>query len=274
MRLLAEALHELDLDPVLTREPGGTSLGERLREIVLDPSETTMADRTEAMVYAAARAQHVAEVISPALDDGRVVLSDRYVDSSIVYQGVGRGLGSQEVARLNRWATDGVQPDLVVLLDVPAEEGIVRAGASPDRLESAGPDFHERVNEAFRRLAAMTPSRYLVVNATLPVDEVHRRIRTTVLRRLDPSALDVDDAGREAVEVAREEALVHAGTVHAGTVHDGDVPAADVHDEAVVAEGVHAGNGQAGDVQEQDVRDADVHDGEMHAADGHGEARS
>ncbi len=192
MELLADVLRSGDIEPVLTREPGGTTVGERLRDIVLDPAESALSDRAEAMVYAAARAQHVAEVIEPALADGRVVLSDRYVDSSIVYQGVGRGLGSEEVARLNRWATKGVQPDLVVLLDVPAEQGIQRAGTSLDRLESAGLDFHLRVNEAFRRLAAMAPSRYLVVDATLPVEALHARIRAAVMGRLDPHVVDVD----------------------------------------------------------------------------------
>ncbi|MBY5161777.1 dTMP kinase [Salsipaludibacter albus] len=192
MRLLAEVLREGEVEPILTREPGGTAIGERLRDLVLDPDEREMSDRAEAMIYAAARAQHVSEVISPALEEGKVVICDRFVDSSIVYQGVGRGLGSDEVARLNRWATGGVAPDLVVLLDVPADEGLRRSGTSLDRLESAGLDFHLRVNEAFRRLAAMTPSRYLVVDATRPAEESHAKIREAVLRRLDPATVDVD----------------------------------------------------------------------------------
>ncbi len=201
MELLADSLRSAGVEPVMTREPGGTTIGERLREVVLDPDEHDMSDRAEAMIYAAGRAQHVAEVIAPALDEGRVVICDRYVDSSIVYQGVGRGLGSEEVARLNLWATDGVQPDLVVLLDVPADEGLRRAGTSLDRLESAGLDFHVRVNEAFRRIAAMTPSRYLVVDATLPVEQMHARIRAAVLRRLDPATVDVEPEALSPVEV-------------------------------------------------------------------------
>lgn len=184
MELLRDALQRRGIEPVLTREPGGTAVGERIRNVVLDPELPEMGHRAEAMLYAAARAQHVEEVIEPALDADKVVICDRYVDSSIVYQGVGRGLGSDDVRRLNRWGTDNVEPDLVVLLDLPADEGLRRAGKNPDRLEGAGLDFHRRVNEAFRRLALMVPDRYLVVDATRGIDEIHARVRDAVFQNL------------------------------------------------------------------------------------------
>lgn len=197
--LLRDSLKAAGLDPVVTREPGGTTVGERVREVVLDPATPELGDRTEALLYAAARAQHVAEVIAPALAADKVVISDRYVDSSVVYQGVARGLGSEDVRSINRWATDKIGPDVVVLLDVPPDEGLRRAGRSPDRLEGAGLDFHTTVNEAFKRLAVMTPDRYLTVDATRSVEEVHAVIHREVWRRLrlphtpDLEAPDVHD---------------------------------------------------------------------------------
>lgn len=187
--LLRDALVDSGIDPVVTREPGGTRIGERIRTIVLDAETPELSDRTEAMLYAAARAQHVEEVIAPALAAHQVVIADRYVDSSVVYQGVARGLGPEEVRRLNRWGTDNIRPDLVVLLDVPADEGLRRTGASPDRLESAGLDFHRTVNEAFRRLAVMTPDIYLTVDATEDRARIHERIRAAVWERLRLSTL-------------------------------------------------------------------------------------
>ena len=184
IELLRRALEASGIEPVVTREPGGTRIGERIRKIVLDPSTPELADRTEAMLYAAARAQHVEEVIAPALEEHRVVIADRYVDSSVVYQGVARGLGPEDVRRLNRWGTDNIRPDLVVLLDLPADEGLRRAGHEPDRLESAGLDFHRTVNEAFRRLAVMTPDIYITVDATDERTRIHERIRAAVWERL------------------------------------------------------------------------------------------
>ena len=198
IRLLRDALVAGGIEPVVTREPGGTVIGERIRELVLDPDAVDMSDRTEAMLYAAARAQHVDEVIAPALADNKIVIGDRYVDSSVVYQGVARGLGADQVRRLNRWGTDNIGPDLVVLLDVPADEGLRRAGHEPDRLEGAGLDFHETVNEAFRRLAVLTPERYLTVDATQPKQEVHRIILAAVRDRLRlPSLPDLPEPDGE-----------------------------------------------------------------------------
>jgi dTMP kinase len=190
IRLLRAAVERAGHVAVLTREPGGTRLGEAIRKLVLTPAAEQMDDRAEALLYAAARAQHVREVIVPALQRGQVVLCDRFIDSSVVYQGAGRGLGEERVAELNRWATAGVTPDLVVLLDVDPATGLERAtrGGDPDRLEAAGLDFHRMVRAAYRRRAAADPARYLVLDAARPVEELHAAIRQRVELLLAVSA--------------------------------------------------------------------------------------
>ena len=178
-RLLAGALGAL-----LTREPGGTAVGERIRALVLDPSVAGLDDRAEALLMAADRAQHVAEVVRPALAAGRVVVSDRSAWSSLAYQGHGRGLGVDEVRGLCDWAAAGLWPDLAVLVDVPPEVGRSRLGGSPDRVERADEGFHARVAAGFRSLAAAEPARWLVVDGTGSVDEVAVRVREGVAARL------------------------------------------------------------------------------------------
>ena len=170
--LLAEAL-----DAVLTREPGGTTVGERVREVLLDPSVAGMDARAEALLMAADRAQHVAEVVRPALADGRSVVSDRSAYSSLAYQGVGRGLGLDAIRSLCGWATEELWPDLAILLDVPSSVSEDRRKDPPDRMESAGDAFHASVAEGFRMLAAEEPGRWLVVDGTGSVDEVADRVR-------------------------------------------------------------------------------------------------
>ncbi|MDX1579665.1 MAG: dTMP kinase, partial [Gemmatimonadota bacterium] len=161
-------------------------VGERVRELLLDHGSAALTDRAEALLYAAARAQHADEVIRPALEKGAIVLSDRYLDSSVVYQGGARQLGEETIEELNRWGTDRLEPDLVVLLDIEAEEGLARAGEqTPDRLESAGLAFHRAVNDAFRRRARSAPDRYLVVDASRPAEDLHAEIREVVLERLE-----------------------------------------------------------------------------------------
>jgi len=198
MRLLRAAVERSGHLAVVTREPGGTRLGEAVRELLLAPTPDAMDDRSEALLYAAARAQHVREVIVPALQRGSVVLCDRYADSSVVYQGAARGLGEERIADLNRWATGGLEPDLVILLDVDAAAGLARASTTtgPDRLEAAGLDFHRLVRSAYRRRAATDPQRYLVLDATKPVEQVHARIRDRVVSLLGAPAAS-------AVEVAQ-----------------------------------------------------------------------
>jgi dTMP kinase len=196
IRLLRSAVERVGHLAVVTREPGGTHLGEQVRELLLSRTPEDMDERSEALLYAAARAQHVREVIVPALERGAVVLCDRYVDSSIAYQGAGRGLGEDAVAQLNRWATGALHPDLTVLLDIDPTEGLERAAGqgAPDRLESAGLEFHREVRAAFHRRAALDPDHYLVLDATRPVEELHAQIRSAVLRRIDlPSAIPVTE---------------------------------------------------------------------------------
>jgi dTMP kinase len=186
IRLLRAAIERAGHQALITREPGGTEIGERIRTVLLATESAAMSDRTEALLYAAARAQHVDEVIRPALEAGTVVLSDRYLDSSVVYQGSGRGLGEEQVAELNRWGTRGLVPDLTVLLDVDPATGLRRATEldGPDRLEGAGADFHRQVRDAYRRLAANDPPRYLMLDATRSVEDLHAVIRDAVLQRL------------------------------------------------------------------------------------------
>jgi dTMP kinase len=199
IRLLRSAVERVGHLAVVTREPGGTRLGEQVRELLLSRSSEDMDDRAEALLYAAARAQHVREVIVPALERGSVVLCDRYVDSSVAYQGAGRGLGEDAVAQLNRWATGSLQPDLIVLLDIDPGQGLERAvgDGTPDRLEAAGLEFHSEVRAAFHRRADLDPDRYLVLDATRPVEELHATIRSAVLRRMElPAAVPVAEPAR------------------------------------------------------------------------------
>ena len=162
---------------VETREPGGTPLGQELRRLVLDPAGH-VTPRAEALIYAADRAHHVDTVIRPALAEGKVVITDRYIDSTLAYQGAGRGLGA-DARVVTRWATGGLLPRLTVLLDLDPAIGLARAGerAAFDRLESAALEFHQRVREGFLALAAEEPQRYLVVDAAAAPDVVAAAIR-------------------------------------------------------------------------------------------------
>lgn len=173
------------LGATLTREPGGTAIGSRIRALVLDPANQELADRAEALLMAADRAQHVAEVIRPVLDAGGTVVTDRFAGSSLAYQSYGRGLPLDEVERISRWATDGVWPDVVVLLEVPDAVAEVRLGTERDRMEGAGDGFHQRVTAGFRALAAADPERWIVVDGTGTVDEVADRVWAAVTPRLD-----------------------------------------------------------------------------------------
>jgi dTMP kinase len=183
-RLLAAHLRARGDDVVEVREPGGTPTGESVRAIVLEGTEPVGA-RAEALLFAAARAELVAEVIRPALERGAVVLSDRYLDSSLAYQGGARGLGRGPVEAVNRFATGGLLPDLVVLLDLDPADGLARRARDPDRIESQDIDFHRRVREAFRDLAAADPGRFAVIDATAPVPEVATRVQASVLALLE-----------------------------------------------------------------------------------------
>jgi dTMP kinase len=182
VRLLCEWLTAQGRAARATFEPGGTPAGAAVRAIVLDRAHTGLSPRAEALLYAADRAQHAHAVLRPALAAGEVVVTDRYVDSSLAYQGAGRTIGLDDVAAISRWATQGLRPDLTVLLDLPPETGLARARgrAVADRLESESLDFHQRVRDTFRTLAAAEPGRYLVLDATRGVDELAADVRERV----------------------------------------------------------------------------------------------
>lgn len=187
-RLLAGSLLAAGHEVLLTREPGGTPIGEKLRSLVLEHGQGEVDARAEALIFAAARAAHVAQTIRPALDRGVVVITDRYIGSSIVYQGVARGLGAESVRDLNVWATDGLWPDLTVLLDVDETEGRARRTADDaveDRLESESDDFHREVRTAFLDLAEARPDSYLVLDGRRSLEELSGRILTAVTRALE-----------------------------------------------------------------------------------------
>jgi len=194
---LAAALESRGYTVLRTREPGGTPIGEKLRSLVLDHGNGEIDAHTEALIFAASRAAHASQVIRPALGRGDVVLTDRYIDSSVAYQGAGRNLGRDAVQSLNEWATSGLQPHLTVLLDVDPQLGRRRrtAGqAAEDRLESEADEFHTRIRDAFLELAAARPASYLVLPAQLPVDELAARILARVDMLLGATSQTSQDA--------------------------------------------------------------------------------
>ncbi|HHU11071.1 MAG TPA: dTMP kinase [Intrasporangiaceae bacterium] len=174
VELLADRLGQLGYAPILTRQPGGTTLGRALRDLVLHGEH--MSPRAEALIFAADKAQHVEELIRPALLAGEIVITDRYTDSSVAYQGAGRDLGAEEVQRLQMWAVHDLVPDLTVIVDITAEEGRRRRGAVHDRLESEHDGFHEAVRDHFHALAAADPQRYLVVDGTDSPTQIAARV--------------------------------------------------------------------------------------------------
>ncbi|WP_269855191.1 dTMP kinase [Streptomyces sp. RPT161] len=206
---LAEWIRGKGHEVVITREPGATAIGKRLRSILLDVSSTGISHRAEALLYAADRAEHVDTVVRPALERGGVVISDRYIDSSVAYQGAGRDLSPTEIARISRWATNGLVPHLTVLLDVSPETARERFTEAPDRLESEPVEFHERVRKGFLTLAAADPSRYLVVDAGQEPEAVTRIIRHRLDQLLPLSEQEIEaraEAERKAAEEARKRA--------------------------------------------------------------------
>jgi dTMP kinase len=178
-KLLKKWLENEGEEVVLSREPGGTDLGQGLRKILLGHETGAISPRAEALLYAADRAHHVFATIRPALDRGDVVITDRYFDSSIAYQGAGRVLQPNEVARISRWATESLFPTLTIIIDMPAEVGLGRL-KSRDRLEAEPLAFHERVRNEFLQIASMDPERYLIVDGTQPIDDIHEQIISRV----------------------------------------------------------------------------------------------
>jgi dTMP kinase len=180
-RALATSLEERGFHTLLTFEPGDTPVGKEVRRIVLDPATGELSDRTEVLLYAADKAEHVDTVVLPALARGEVVITDRYVDSTLAYQGVGRTLVAGEVERVARWATRDLRPHLTVVLDVDPEHGFGRF-AERDRIEGESPEFHERVRAAFVEMATADPDHYLVIDAGRSAAD----IADEVLARVEP----------------------------------------------------------------------------------------
>jgi dTMP kinase len=194
-RMLAIWLRDQGYDVVATQEPGATKMGMRLRALLLDTAHTGLSAQAEALMYAADRAEHVTSMIRPALQRGAIVVTDRYVDSSLAYQGAGRELPVSEIAALNRWATGGLTPDLTILLDLPPAAGLSRRERSADRLEAEPADFHERVRAGFLALARAEPQRYLVLDASRQPSELSREIQRRVRELLpDPVPFTTEDS--------------------------------------------------------------------------------
>ncbi|MEV6147812.1 dTMP kinase [Streptomyces sp. NPDC051992] len=202
---LAEWIRAKGHEVVVTREPGATPVGKRLRSILLDVSSAGLSNRAEALLYAADRAEHVDSVVRPALERGAIVISDRYIDSSVAYQGAGRDLSPTEIARISRWATSGLVPHLTVLLDVDPETARERFTEAPDRLESEPPEFHARVRSGFLTLAAADPTRYLIVDAGQDPESITTVVRHRLDRLLPLSEAEIK-AQEEARKAAEEEA--------------------------------------------------------------------
>lgn len=182
LSLLNKYLLDRQLLTFTTREPGGTPVGERIRELLLDPSFSEMQERTEALLYAAARAQLVAQEIRPRLDQGIVVLCDRYVDSTLAYQGYGRGMDIDFLAQINKLATGDLAPQLTILLDIPPEDGLRRSRKvrPADRLEKESLEFYTKVRDGYLELAKINNSRYLVLDARETLEELHQQICAAV----------------------------------------------------------------------------------------------
>lgn len=182
LNLLKAYFENKDFEIIMTREPGGTNISEEIRKIILNTNYMEMSDMTEALLYAASRAQHVEELILPNLKKGKIVISDRFVDSSIVYQGYARGLGVEEISLINRFATKGLKPDLTIYLDVSPKEGIKRKEEQKDldRLELEKLNFHEKVNKGYKLIAKNEPERILLIDGSRKIEEIHEIIISKV----------------------------------------------------------------------------------------------
>lgn len=179
LKLLGEILSSRGYPVLYTREPGGTRIGETVRELLLDPQHSELVPVAEALLYAAARAQHVAQVILPALQEGKIVLCDRFLDSSLAYQGFGRELDVGQLEKLNEAATAGLTPDLVLLLDFLCDTGMERitgSGRGADRIEQEDLSFHRKVRAGYLTLAGRAPKRYRVIDANRTIEQIHHDI--------------------------------------------------------------------------------------------------
>ena len=184
-----DKLSTLGIETLYTREPGGIKIAEKIREVILARDHTEMDCRTEALLYAAARRQHLVEKVKPAMDEGRIVLCDRFVDSSIVYQGYARGIGMDEVREINQFAIEGFMPDLTIFFDIKPEIGLARIAANDsrevNRLDLEGLAFHELVYEGYKKQAKMNPERIVSVDATKSVEALTDEVCALILSKLN-----------------------------------------------------------------------------------------
>lgn len=187
--LLEDYLKQRKIDFLLTREPGGTLISEKIREILLDISNQELCDSAEVLLYAASRAQHLQQKILPAVKEGKLVLCDRFVDSSIAYQAFGRGIDKEQVKAINQFATSGIEPDLTIYLDFPPQKGILRKQKEHlhemDRMEQEKMEFHEKVYEGFQSLAQNYPQRIQKIDASKTIEEVQKEIQTQIEKLLE-----------------------------------------------------------------------------------------
>lgn len=191
IRILNDVLKLRGFDTVLTREPGGTAIGEQIREILLNTAHKGMTPLCELFLYASARAEHVGEIIRPALTAGKIVLCDRFTDATVAYQGYGRGFSVELIQRINDLATESLKPDLTLLLDCPAEEGLKRVAerkalkkAADDRFEEEPLEFHQRIRGGYLSIARADKKRFVIVDASQDVEAVHQKITQEILARL------------------------------------------------------------------------------------------
>ena len=191
---LAEYLRAENIEVLLTREPGGSPIGDQIRNVIMELENTDMDARTEFLLFSASRAQHIAEVIRPNLENGLTVISDRFFDSSLAYQGYGQRLPLDTLKAITNFATSGLTPDLTLLLDLPVEEGLRRreADGNWNRMDAYDIDFHRRVRRGYLELAAESPERWVIFNAEQSFDALQDEVRHTVMGRLKPESTDTD----------------------------------------------------------------------------------
>ena len=189
-KMIYEYFKSKGVDIYLTREPGGSEIGEKIRDIILDVNHNELSDETEALLYAASRAQHVNQLIRPKLDDNKVVISDRYLMSSLAYQGVGRGLGIEEVKAINYFGTGGLEPDLILFFNIDPLETLRRKlGHEPDRLELEGIKFHERVYEGYLKAKELYKEKVVIIDASHTIEEVRDEAISVIEKNLKEEGL-------------------------------------------------------------------------------------
>lgn len=188
IKIVKETLENEGYQIVMTREPGGTPISEQIRNVILDKNNTAMDYRTEALLYAASRRQHLVEKVWPNVKEGKLVICDRYLDSSLAYQGFARGLGVEDILNVNMYATEGTFPDLTLLFDLPPEVGLARINANSNRevnrLDLEKISFHEKVRNGYLELAKRFPTRYVIIDASMPLKEVANAALKAIKERL------------------------------------------------------------------------------------------